>query len=71
MKFAVDLNTCQSIGQCSFTAPELFTLADNGELTFRQLAEDEYVSGELGAAEGELAQQAASLCPMQAIQVRP
>lgn len=69
MKFAVDLVTCQNIGQCSFTAPDLFTFGDDGKLSFRQEASDEYVSPELTSEDAELAHTAAALCPMQAIRV--
>ncbi|WP_174575668.1 ferredoxin [Nocardia miyunensis] len=69
MKFAVDLAVCQNIGQCSFTAPEMFTLDDDGKLSFRNEATDEYVSPELTDDDADSAQSAAALCPMQAIRV--
>jgi ferredoxin len=70
-RFAVDLAVCQNIGQCSFTAPELFPLDDDGTLAFRARAEREYVSEPLdaGSDDVELAEAAVTLCPMQAIRL--
>ncbi|BBZ31246.1 ferredoxin (plasmid) [Mycolicibacterium madagascariense] len=67
MKFRVDLNACQSMGQCSFTAPDLFPLDDDGVLEFAEPGAQEYVSEELTADDGELAEEASFLCPMRAI----
>jgi ferredoxin len=69
MKFAVDLNACENHGQCAYVAPDLFVLDDDGELTFRQKAESEYVSAELSPQDAEPARLAADLCPMQAIRI--
>ncbi|MCU1483002.1 MAG: Ferredoxin [Subtercola sp.] len=69
MRFAVDLDVCQNIGQCSFTAPDIFELDDDGKLAFRRQAAGVYDSPELSADDEELAEAAASLCPMQAIRM--
>lgn len=69
MKFAVNLHTCENYGQCTFVAPDQFTLTDDSELSFRTVAQDEYTSAELGANELDGAEQAASACPMQAIRI--
>ena len=67
MKFAVDLDSCENHGQCTYVAPAQFSLTDEGELALRQLATSEYVSPELSVAELESAEHAAGVCPMQAI----
>ncbi|WP_216894208.1 ferredoxin [Nocardia alni] len=69
MKFAVDLHVCQNMGQCSFSAPEVFALDDDGKLSFRNEASDEYVSPELADDAADSAQTAAALCPMGAIRI--
>ncbi len=69
MKFAVDLNQCQNLGQCALNAPDLFSLDDDGLLVFRARAEDRYLSGDLTEVEADHAAVAAEMCPMQAISV--
>jgi|1185.fasta_scaffold356048_2 ferredoxin len=67
MKFRVDLNQCENHGQCTIAAPELFSLNDDGLLAFRDVADEEYLSGELTAEEEASASVAVDMCPMQAI----
>ena len=67
MKIRVDLNRCENHGQCTIAAPELFSLNDDGLLAFRDVAEEEYVSGDLTAVEEASAGVAVDMCPMQAI----
>jgi ferredoxin len=68
MKIAVDLTKCQNHGQCTYSAPQVFSLDDNGELAFRAVATgDEYVSGELDEAWREDVGEAVDMCPTQAI----
>lgn len=69
MKFAVDLTQCENHGQCTIVAPSLFALDDDGELSFRSAAEQEYVSPELGEDKAGDAAIAVDACPMQAIRV--
>jgi ferredoxin len=71
MKFAVNLNACENHGQCSYVAPELFELDDDGELTYRREAgaEPEYVSAPVPRDAEEHVTMAADLCPMQAIRI--
>lgn len=69
MKFAIDLNACENHGQCTYVAPDLFALDDDGELAYRRDAESEYVSAELAPDAEEHATMAADLCPMQAIRI--
>lgn len=60
MKVVVDLDLCQSHGQCVFASPETFQLTDEGlvwdsdpDSTFRQAVEE-----------------AVDCCPVQAIRIR-
>jgi ferredoxin len=67
VKFVVDLNQCENHGQCTYAAPDLFSLNDEGLLSFRDVAEEEYVSDELSAEQESSASAAVDMCPMQAI----
>ena len=67
MKFTVDLTQCENHGQCTIAAPDVFSLDDSGLLSFRAVAEDRYVSGELTDEEAGSAGVAVDMCPMQAI----
>ncbi len=67
MKIAVDLTKCQNHGQCTYSAPQVFSLDDEGELAFRAEAKDEYVSGELNEEWREDIEEAIDMCPVQAI----
>ena len=60
MKIYVDMDTCQHYGQCTFEAPTVFALNDDGKL--------EYV-GEVDDALLEQVEAAADVCPMQAITI--
>jgi ferredoxin len=67
VKFVVDLNQCENHGQCTYAAPDLFSLNDEGLLSFRDEAEDSYTSAELTAEQESGASAAVDMCPMQAI----
>ncbi|MDA8197781.1 MAG: ferredoxin [Actinomycetota bacterium] len=69
MKLVVDLNKCADHGQCVFAAPDVFELDDRGELSFRRLAKDIYVSGELDESLRNSIEEAADICPSQAIEI--
>ena len=69
MKVIVDLNKCQDHGQCVYAAPSLFSLDDNGRLALRHLAKDSYVSDDLDEAVWDDAEEAADVCPLQAIDI--
>ena len=60
MKIYVDMDSCQHYGQCTFEAPTVFALNDDGKL--------EYV-GEVDDALAEQVEAAADVCPMQAITI--
>ncbi|SDQ34823.1 ferredoxin [Thermostaphylospora chromogena] len=60
MKVIVDMDVCQDHGQCVFAAPEVFQLNENGRLVY--VAEpDESLR--------EAVEEAADVCPLQAITV--
>ncbi len=70
MKVIVDLNKCQDHGQCVFSAPRIFSLDENGQLAFRHQATDTYISGELDEVLRDDAEEAADVCPLQAIDIQ-
>lgn len=55
---SVDTNLCSNYGQCCFEAEDVFQLDDNGQLIFQSQATDDRL---------EDIEQAADVCPMQAI----
>ena len=71
MKFAVDLNLCESYAMCAFTSPDQFELREDSRLKFRDEAEDEYLSPELSGEEERGARAAMDVCPLQAIRMVP
>lgn len=60
MKVYVDMDKCQHYGQCTFEAPTVFALNDDGKL--------EYV-GDVDDALADQVEAAADVCPMQAIEI--
>ena len=60
MKIYVDMDKCQHYGQCTFEAPTVFALNDDGKL--------EYV-GDVDDALADQLEAAADVCPMQAIEI--
>jgi len=69
MKFTVDMKKCQDHGQCVYSAPSLFALDDLGKLTFREETADLYESDEIEESLRDDLEEAADVCPMQAIEV--
>ena len=61
MKIYVDMDKCQHSGQCTFEAPTVFALNDDGKL--------EYV-GDVDDALADQVEAAADVCPMQAIEIQ-
>ena len=61
MKIYVDMEKCQHYGQCTFEAPTVFALNDDGKL--------EYV-GEVDDALADAVEAAVDVCPMQAIEIQ-
>ena len=60
MRIVVDLNKCQSYGQCVFAAPTVFRLRGEESLEY-QYAPDEALR--------EQVERAAAACPVQAITI--
>ncbi len=60
MKVVVDMNKCQDHGQCVFAAPDVFQLDDDGRLAY---------TGEPGDALRAEVEEAADVCPLQAIRI--
>ena len=56
----VDMNLCQSHGECVYVAPDVFELGDDDVLRWREVVAPE---------ERELVQGAADACPMLAIRL--
>ena len=69
MKVVVDMNKCQDHGQCVFSAPSVFSLDGQGKLAFRAEASGTYVSPSLGEDHRDDVEEAADVCPLQAITV--
>ncbi|MFI7296963.1 ferredoxin [Streptomyces sp. NPDC050121] len=68
MRVEVDLKKCQDHGQCVYAAPDLFALDEQGRLSLRNEATELYTA-ELDAANADEVQEAADVCPLQAITV--
>ncbi|MEV5753729.1 ferredoxin [Actinoallomurus sp. NPDC052308] len=60
MKVVVDMNKCQDHGQCVFAAPEVFRFDDDGRLAYVSEPDD---------ALREEVEEAADVCPLQAIRI--
>ncbi|MGW1991773.1 ferredoxin [Embleya sp. NPDC001921] len=60
MKVVVDMDRCQDHGQCVFSAPEVFRINAAGRLEF---------VGEPDEALREAVEEAADVCPLQAITI--
>ena len=56
----VDMNLCQSHGECVYVAPDIFELGDDDVLRWREQISDD---------EREVAQEAVDACPMLAIRL--
>ena len=69
MHIVVDLKKCQDHGQCVFSAPAVFALDADGKLAFRAVAADSYTSAQLDESLRDDAEEAADICPLQAITV--
>jgi ferredoxin len=61
MKVIVDWDKCQDHGQCAFAAPEIFEINADGKLVVLQENPDESLR--------DAAEEAADVCPVQAITI--
>ena len=60
MKVVVDPGKCADHGQCVFAAPEVFQLDEDGKLVYRSEVDDSLL---------DLVEEAADVCPLQAISI--
>lgn len=60
MKITVDLDKCQDHGQCAIAAPVAFRINDDGRLEYEGEVDDAYL---------DEVEEAADVCPVQAILV--
>jgi ferredoxin len=58
MKVHVDMNLCQSHGECAFVAPEVFELGDDDVLVWKE---------EVDESQRAAVEEAVRACPMTAI----
>ncbi len=58
MKVIVDSSLCQDHGQCAIAAPDVFAINDDGHLEYE---------GSPDEAQREYVEEAADVCPVQAI----
>jgi ferredoxin len=58
MKIHVDMNLCQSHGECAFVAPDIFQLGDDDVLVWKEEVDD---------SRRDLVEEAVRACPMTAI----
>ena len=70
MRFVIDLDQCEDMGQCAFAAPDVFSIDDSGQQSLKLSEHGEFTSAQLTDDEAESAQRAADVCPMQAIRMR-
>ncbi len=61
IKVVVDMDVCQNHGQCVFSAPQVFELDDDGDLVQLQ--------AEVGDDLRDAVEEAADVCPVQAITI--
>jgi len=61
IRVLVDMDVCQNHGQCVFSAPQVFELDDDGDLVQLQ--------GEVGDDLRDAVEEAADVCPVQAITI--
>ncbi len=71
MRIEVNLDICQDHGQCVFAAPSVFDLNQDGKLAFRdEFGTGLYQSPALDETLRDALEEAADICPTQAIALR-
>jgi ferredoxin len=60
MRITVDLSLCQDHGQCAIAAPKVFRMNDDGKLEYTSEADESYRFE---------VEEAADVCPVQAIEI--
>jgi ferredoxin len=71
LRIEVNLDICQDHGQCVFAAPSVFDLNQGGRLAFRdEIGAGLYRSAGLDETLRDALEEAADICPTQAIALR-
>jgi ferredoxin len=71
LRIEVNLDICQDHGQCVFTVPSVFDLNQDGKLAFRdEIGTGLYQSAALDDTLRDALEEAADICPTQAIALR-
>jgi ferredoxin len=71
LRIEVNLDKCQDHGQCVFAAPSVFDLNKDGKLAFRdEIGTGLYQSAVLDETLRDALEEAADICPTQAIALR-
>ncbi|MEI9907047.1 MAG: ferredoxin [Actinomycetota bacterium] len=69
MKVELDLISCKDTGECVINAPHVFSVDDRGVQTLRFGATGTVVTIEVSDEFGQEVEEAAIVCPMQAISI--
>ena len=69
MKIEIDLLSCKDFGACVQTAPKLFALDDNGKQSLRSNSSGSKINFEAAEEFRGVAEEAAIVCPMQALTI--
>ena len=69
MKIEIDLLSCKDFGECVQTAPNLFKLDENGKQSLRSNTSGTKVIFEATEEFRGAAEEAAIVCPMQALTI--
>ena len=69
MKFELDLLSCRDFGECVGAAPQIFSLDSKGRQSVRNDATTDLVVIECADDARQSVEEAAVVCPMQAIKV--
>ena len=69
MKIEIDLLSCKDFGECVQTAPKLFALDENGKQSLRSNSSGSKINFEAAEEFRGVAEEAAIVCPMQALTI--
>ena len=69
MKIEIDLLSCKDFGECEQTAPKLFALDENGKQSLRSNSSGSKINFEAAEEFRGVAEEAAIVCPMQALTI--
>ncbi len=69
MRIEIDLLTCQDFGECVLSAPELFQLDETGKQFLRRQTSETKFEFDVAIEYETGAEEAAIVCPMQALTI--